>query len=128
VRFDDGDAYLSWYPASLVARSDAGAPPAIPPLDDRAMTRAILEGLRLPGITLDDPGARWQVRGGFVVAHGHGDIDRRDSPLHARDRVGLTELRPGYLTVDTGKLTLGPLFASHAARVAARHLGVGIAA
>jgi hypothetical protein len=128
VRFADGDAYLSWYPASLVARSDDGTPPPIPPLDPAAMTRAILDGLGLPGATIEDSGASWRVRGGYVVAHGHGDIDRRESPLHARDHVGVTELRPGYLTVDTGKLTFGPLFASQAALAAARHLGVEAAA
>jgi hypothetical protein len=107
-----------------VARSDDGYPPALPRLDATAMTAAILEGLGLPRATIEDPGARWRVHGGFVVAPGHGDIDRRDSPLHERVRVGVTEMRPGYLTVDTGKLTLGPLYAAETASAAARHLGV----
>lgn len=127
VPFDDGSAYLSWYPACLVAWSDDGRPPAIPPLDVGAMTRATLAGLGLPPSVVEDPGARWQVRGGYVVAYGYGDIDRTDSPLHVRDRVGVTALAPGYLTVDTGKLTLGPMFAAEAATAAARHVGVAMA-
>ena len=64
-----------------------------------------------------------------VVAHGRGDIDRIDSPLHERDRPQVTESRPGFLSVDTGKYTLGPLMALRASALAVHHLstqrGVG---
>lgn len=128
VPFADGSVYLSWYPAGLAARSDDGRPPVIPPLDADAMVHATLAGLGLPASLVADPGARWEVGGGHVVAYGHGDIDRSDSPLHARDRVGVTELAPGYLTVDTGKLTLGPMLAAETATAAARHVGAAMRA
>jgi glycine/D-amino acid oxidase-like deaminating enzyme len=122
----NGDAYLGWYPAGLAARSDDGSPPSLPPLDTEAMMRATLAGLRLPGSMLRDEGATWEVRGGHVVAHGQGDIDHMGSPLHRRDRPAVTELRPGYLTVDTGKYTLGPLMAHRASTLAARRLGIAV--
>jgi hypothetical protein len=123
VSHPNGDAYLSWYPVGCVARSDDGTPPVLPPLDRDDMARRTLAGLGIPDSVLRDDGATWQVRGGYVVAHGHGDIDALDSPLHSRDRPTVTELRPGYLTVDTGKYTLGPLLAARAAAMAMRHLG-----
>lgn len=119
----NGDAYLSWYPACLAARSDDGVAPVLPPLDRDGLVQRILEGLGLGQEVLQDTGAHWQVQGGYVVAYGYGDIDRDDSPLHERDRPGVTELRPGFITVDTGKYTLGPLMARRAADMALRHLG-----
>ena len=124
VRHPNGDAYLSWYPAGLVARSHDGSPPDLPPLDPEAMIKRTLAGLGISESILDEQGATWDVRGGYVVAHGHGDIDHVGSPLHHRDRPAVTELRPGYLTVDTGKYTLGPMMALRASAMAARHLGV----
>jgi hypothetical protein len=38
----------------------------------------------------------------------------------------VTELRPGYLTVDTGKYTLGPLMAHRASTLAGRRLGIAV--
>lgn len=127
VSHPNGDAYLSWYPAGLVARSDDGRPPDLPPIDRQDMVRRTLAGLGIPESMLCEAGAAWDVRGGYVVAHGQGDIDHLGSPLHRRDRPAVTELRPGYLTVDTGKYTLGPLMAHRASTLAARHLGVPLA-
>jgi len=121
--YPNGDAYLSWYPAGLAARSDDGCPPAIPPMDASRITAETLAGLGMHASVLEDAGATWQIHGGYVVAHGHGDIDRVDSLLHERDRPRVTELRPGFLSVDTGKYTLGPLMACHATAAALRHLG-----
>jgi len=123
VRTHNGEAYLSWYPAGLLARSDDGVPPAIPVVDSTALTDRILDGLGLPRSVVEGDGSTWEVRGGYVVAHGHGDIDRPDSPLHERDRPGVRELRPGYLSVDTGKYTLGPLMALRAAAIVRERLG-----
>jgi len=122
VTYAEGEAYLSWYPVSLLARSDDGMPPALPSLDEADMMRRTLAGLGLPPSTLTDPGASWRVRGGYVVAHGYGDIDHLGSPLHERDHPRVSELRPGYVTVDTGKYTLGPLMARRASDIVRRHL------
>jgi hypothetical protein len=50
------------------------------------------------------------IEGGWIYAAGKTDIGDPDSELHRRTGAGIT--RHGrYLTVDTGKLTLAPLFA-----------------
>jgi hypothetical protein len=122
--YGDGDACLTWYPAGLVARSDLGIPPVVPAVEREAFIHETLRGLGLEASVL---GARerWEIGGGFVVAHGYGDIDRLDSPLHRRDRAGVRELRPGYISIDTGKLTLGPLLAMRAADLVRRRLETG---
>lgn len=121
--YGNGDAYLSWYPAAFAARSDDGTPPPIAIPQPEVMTAATLAGLRLPSTTVEHPGAEWQVHGGYVVAYGAGDIDQKDSLLHTRDRPGVRELRPGYVSVDTGKYTLGPLLAWRAADAVIRQAG-----
>ena len=122
--YSNGDACLSWYPAGLLARSDDGVPPLADMLDVSDVTTRTLQGLGLSSAVLKEPGSRWQIAGGYIVAHGHGDIDDPDSPLHERYRPDVTELRPGYLSVDTGKYTLGPLMALRASRMAVRRLGL----
>jgi hypothetical protein len=120
VSFANGDVYLSWYPAGLIARSDDGSPPDLPEDDPERLTAATLAGLRLSPTVLDEPDAEWCVRGGYIVAWGYGDIDQPTSPLHERHRPGIQEIRPGFYSIDTGKYTLGPLLG---ARAVARVLG-----
>jgi hypothetical protein len=121
----NGDAYLSWYPAGLAAHSEDGSPPPVPRVDEAQITTAILNGLRLTPEVLGTDGARWTLGGGFVVAYGRGDVDRRRTLLHRRDRPGARELRAGYLSVDTGKYTLGPLLAERAAAMVNRLIREG---
>ncbi len=116
VTYANGEAYLSWYPAALAARSDDGTPPRIPPGDAARVVRETLRGLGLPAHARQSHD--WEVGCGYVVAHGHGDIDRLDSPLHDRSRPAVWQVAPGYLSVDTGKYTLAPLLAERAARAA----------
>jgi hypothetical protein len=113
--YGNGEAYFSWYPAGLAALSDDGCPPEIPALDSSSTLAGMLDGLGLGREVLEEPSAEWQVHGGFVVAHGQGDIDHAGSTLHRRDRPGAVELAPGYVSVDTGKYSLGPLMAGRAA-------------
>lgn len=126
--YANGDACLTWYPTGLLAHSDNGKPPDVPRADVRdADTESVMRE-HLLGLGLD-PGLvesldHWEVRGGFVVAYGHGDIDRMDSPLHERYRPDVEELRPGYISVDTGKFTLGPLMATRAVELARTRLKV----
>lgn len=110
--YGDGNIYLSWYPAGLLASSDAGNAPPIPEQFDRAkLTSATLSGL---GLEID-PGTDWTIAGGYVVAEGKGVITDRRSSLHERHRPDARLLAPRYVTVDTGKYTLGPLLAERAA-------------
>ncbi|AZQ68451.1 FAD-binding oxidoreductase [Silicimonas algicola] len=123
--YANGDVYLSWYPSNMIARSDTGTAPDVPAFDETVMKRRTLEGLRLPHDILLEGDGRVEVRGGYVVARGHGDIRVKESPLHDRSRAFATELAPGYVSVDTGKLTTAPLLAERAARLALAHLEIG---
>lgn len=113
--YGNGEAYLSWYPAGLAGLSDDGRPPIPSPEDADSFITRTLAGLGLENTILEQPTARWEVAGGYVVAHGSGDIDHPDSPLHDRSQPDARLLAPGYVTVDTGKYSLGPLMARRAA-------------
>lgn len=120
--YGNGEAYLSWYPEGLAAHSDDGiAPIPVEPDRDTLIART-LAGLGLDPEIVEVTTATWEIRGGYVVAHGSGDIDRASSPLHLRDRFGAFELSPGYVTVDTGKYSCGPMVAAQAAALVDSHL------
>ncbi len=123
--YANGDVYLSWYPSNMIARSDNGTAPDILAFDENAMKLRTLEGLQFPRDILLERDGRVAVRGGYVVARGHGDILVKESPLHDRSRAFALELAPGYVSVDTGKLTTAPLLAERAARLALAHLEIG---
>jgi glycine/D-amino acid oxidase-like deaminating enzyme len=110
------DFYLSWYPAGLVVEGVDVAPPPLPPLGDEEratvlqQTTAELRGL-VPGLEelmahADDK----VVEGGWVYAEGRGSLADPRSSLHRRERVGMTRMG-SYLSVDTGKYSIGPWLA-----------------
>ena len=115
--YGNGQAYLSWYPAGLAGLADDGGLPKKQPLDQARLIADTLAGLGLDRSMLEEPDALWEVRGGYIVADGYGDIDDPRSPLHDRSRPGAYELAPGYFSVDTGKYSLGPMMASRTARL-----------
>jgi hypothetical protein len=121
--YGNGDLYLSWYPAGLAGLSNHGQPPVVAPVDEERLIADTLAGLGLDRAVLQRPQARWQVGGGFVVAPGSGDIDHAASPLHERCQPVAREIAPGYVSVDTGKFSLGPLLAGQAASLVAARLG-----
>jgi hypothetical protein len=116
--YGTGNIYLSWYPAGLVGRSDSGDPPAVPPPDEAAVRAATIRGLGLAVAPTTAANGSFAVRGGYVVARGWGDITDRASPLHERRAPDARLLAPRFVSVDTGKYSLGPLLASRAARLA----------
>ncbi len=115
--YANGDLYLSWYPVGMRGRSSALCPPAWPlELDDTAaldVRRAILAGLTrvVPEIASLTSAAveRCDVKAGIIFAWGATDIDDPASGLHERHAIGPSS-RGRYHTVDTGKLTMAPLF------------------
>jgi glycine/D-amino acid oxidase-like deaminating enzyme len=124
-------AYLSWYPSCLISQERA----IRPSLQDNELletgTKRILAGtldnLRrlMPALqaSADDSSYAWTLKGGFVTAWGRQGIEEAASELHERYDVGVHSTGD-YHSIDTGKLTLAPLFAREAsARIIARHGG-----
>lgn len=117
VNYGNGTLYLSWYPASLRGTSSDLTPPPWPmPLEEQAcgeLRQAIQSGLAriVPAIASLTPDAveSWEVRGGIIFAWGATDIDDPGSGLHQRHAIG-PRSQGRYHTVDTGKLTMAPLF------------------
>ena len=115
--YGDGNFYLSWYPAGMRGASSDLSPPAWPlALDDTASSevrRATVAGLTrivpaLAGLSRDALESG-DVRGGIIFAWGRTDIHDPASGLHERHAIGPAS-RGRYHTVDTGKLTMAPLF------------------
>ena len=115
--YGDGNFYLSWYPAGMRGMSPDLSPPAWPlVLDEPASSevrRAIVTGLaRIVPALADlsrDAVESAAVKGGIIFAWGRTDIHDAGSGLHERHAIGPSS-RGRYHTVDTGKLTMAPLF------------------
>jgi glycine/D-amino acid oxidase-like deaminating enzyme len=117
VTYDDGGAFLSWYPVGRRGASRDLTPPAWPlvldPEAQDATRRATRAGLaeavvavrEIPQEAIESS----TVEGGIIIAHGHTDIDDPESVLHERHAIGPRSFGR-YHTVDTGKLTMAPLF------------------
>ena len=112
--YNDRDLYLSWYSEGLLEDRIDG--PSAISLDAKAKDR-ILAGTvnRLSAYfpeladIVRHP-ASLDVAGGWVVAHGTGSMDDPSSPLHRRDRFGISRFG-SYFSVDTGKYSTAPWLA-----------------
>jgi glycine/D-amino acid oxidase-like deaminating enzyme len=117
VAYGADELYLSWYPAGLRGLCSEVSPPDWPFALDEAtaagVRRAIMDGLVsiVPSVSLLTPDAvaSCEVKGGVIFAWGRTDIDDRASALHERHAIGPQSFGR-YHTVDTGKLTMAPLF------------------
>jgi hypothetical protein len=121
VTYADGSIYLSWYPRGVTAWSKDLLPPDFPSHIEGPTAQNIRQGI-LAGLASVVPGVAElelrdiEIKGGWIFAWGDTDIDDPRSELHRRCAVG--PRRHGrYVTVDTGKLTLAPLFAAHAVKL-----------
>jgi glycine/D-amino acid oxidase-like deaminating enzyme len=112
--------YLSWYTAGLVAEGTALAPPAVPPMDDGARTRLVADiidrlGALVPAVRAVASNLESvTLAGGWVYAAGQGSLADPRSTLHRRDRAGI-QRRGRYVSVDTGKYSIGPWLAREVA-------------
>lgn len=115
-------AYLSWYPACLQGWSDQLAPPPewneacegrVAAPDGQEIARETLQALDriVPGIAASRVD---HVDAGVIFSWGksHVDVDDPTSELHERHAIGV-HADDGYFSIDTGKFTCAPLFASH---------------
>lgn len=118
VAYDQGMAYLNWYPTCLEAISHEVRPPDWSPLPAAPRrARVVAETLRAmaeiitPLRDLDSESLlECTVQGGVIVAWGRTDIDDPASELHRRYEIGVTSTGR-YHSVDPGKLTMTPYFA-----------------
>jgi hypothetical protein len=121
VSYGAGAVCLSWYPADMMAWSKDLSPPPMPAQltgsEGSRLRNGIVQGLTavvpdLARVTL----SKAEVKGGWMVGWGATDIDDPRSELHRPFTVGVHRHGP-YVSVDTSKLTLVPLFAEQAVRL-----------
>lgn len=118
VNFGNGTLYLSWYPSGRVGLSHDLAPSwqsARGSIDASSTESGIVKGLStvVPAIRelADEPGASMRLTSGIVFAWGATDINDPASKLHDRYEIGVHSYGR-YHSIDTGKYTLAPLFAT----------------
>ena len=122
VGYRNGEMYLSWYPVGVAGRSSAVRPPDWrQDLDGEPATdmfAAVTRGLSavVPSVAQlsAENVSRLSVKGGVIFAWGSSDIDDPTSLLHERAAIGPKRFGR-YCSIDTGKLTMAPLFGQMAA-------------
>lgn len=119
VSYPDGLTYLTWYPACLHGISMEVSPPTWATYPEEPLRSSILTNtlaamsefiLPLRALTPDDL-SEATVKGGTIVAWGATDIYDPRSELHRRFEIGVTSADQ-FHSVDPGKLTMAPFFAS----------------
>jgi glycine/D-amino acid oxidase-like deaminating enzyme len=118
--YDGRHLYLSWYPAGLLLdchQRNAPAPPTINDDQRQQILNAMIAGLgEYFPVVLDFPKRAQQlfVAGGWVVARGKGLLSDPASSLHRRDEIGIRR-DDTYYSIETGKYSVAPWFASRLA-------------
>lgn len=123
VRYPDQSYYVSWYPTGCMGRwtraklpSSWDLPPASEDLEElfQVSVRELIT--RIPALekVLDAPYAV-ESAPGIIFSWGQSDVDDPSSELHQRFDVGPQTHFGTYHSIDTGKLTLAPMFAEQVA-------------
>lgn len=126
---NNGRVYLSWYPDCLGGIIIGNQTPESWELElqtseitahrQEIVTRTLIAlGDRLEFLRDVQVDA---ITAGVIVAWGESDIDKPNSKLHQRNEIGVTHY-DGYVSVDTGKFTTAPLFASRVVEALDNHL------
>lgn len=122
VNYPDGTLYLTWYPDCVRELSSEITPPRWDTRPSPGLERQIVSGTlksmarfirNLRNVREEDAAAA-RVKGGPIFAWGSTDIHDPDSELHRRYEIGVHS-EDGYHSIDPGKLTMAPLFATHCA-------------
>lgn len=118
IAYEDGTCYATWYPVCMRASAVGIAPPPVVPLLDQdraavcgASFRALQAIVPAMGLVPCAEIERAEARQGIITARARTDIDDPESELHARYHVGVHSTG-GYHSVDPGKFTLVPYFAT----------------
>lgn len=122
VSLPSGSCYLSWYPSGCFRRTTQISPPADWDHTSESLLTEIFEesvaalALRIRGLDhLVKQAMERSSVPAVIFCWGQSDVDDPESEFHNRHDVGPKTYLPGYHSVDTGKLTLGPLFAAQLA-------------
>lgn len=118
VNYRNGALFLSWYPAGMRGMSSDLVPPAWPwpsPETQAEIRNEIFSALvrLIPRLAdeLDQTQIdKAEIKGGIIFAWGDRDISDIRSELHRRHDIG-PESFGRYHSINTGKLTMAPLFA-----------------
>lgn len=123
VNYGHGRYYLSWYPSfKLAETTDLDGVPLAGTIDRfdeperQRLARGGVEAMAryLPAVeTLLETRRPFEVGGGVIFSWGSTDIDDPSSGLHQRWRIGPRRHGP-YVSIDTGKYTMAPVFALEA--------------
>ena len=118
IAYEDGTCYATWYPVCMRASALGVTPPPVAPLLDgeraavcgesfRALQAIVRAMGEVPCSAIEDA----EPCQGIITARASTDIDDPGSELHRRYDVGVFT-RGGYHSVDPGKFTLAPYFAT----------------
>jgi hypothetical protein len=116
---NNGRVYLSWYPDCLGGIVIGNQTPESWELELQT-SEITAHRMGIVTKTIKALGERLEflrdievdaITAGVIVAWGESDIDKPNSKLHQRNAIGVTHY-DGYVSVDTGKFTTAPLFAS----------------
>lgn len=118
VSYSDS-AYVSWYPSGMILQEARLRPSrsqiVLERSDQTRIIESTLESLRrlMPGAAgaLNGDTSQWRLKGGYITAWGNSGIEERNSELHNRYDVGVHSYGR-YHSIDTGKMTLSPIFAA----------------
>lgn len=118
IAYEDGTCYATWYPVCMRASALGVTPPPVVPLPDDECAavrsesfRALQAIVRAMGDVASGAIERAQPCQGIITARACTDIDDPGSELHTRYDIGVFT-RGGYHSVDPGKFTLAPYFAT----------------
>lgn len=117
VKYSDGSAYYSWYPAGKILQTGDISGPGNWTGRDRSLDGTIrfdtIENLISIAPYLEkytDEMQSAELAGGTIFNWGEGDVNIRASEVHQRFDIGIARYG-NYYSVDTGKYTMAPSFA-----------------
>jgi hypothetical protein len=123
VNFGDDRYYVSWYPVCKLGQTRTVEGDRLHALaavvDKEVLVRESVTAMAqyIPSLSLLLSRTRLtSVGGGVIFARGTSDIDDPESLLHQRSAIGPVQ-HGSYLSIDTGKYCMGPLFAIQAANL-----------
>ncbi len=128
VNHGNGKVYVSWYPVCKLAETSASSCDSLfeaaAHTNHDLLVHESLEALSryIPYLeNLKGGNDSVEVGGGVICAWGSTDITDIESGLHQRYRIGPL-VRDNWVSVDTGKYCMAPLFGTQVAEIIASHM------